>query len=102
MNRETPLQYWQSEGTGWPDLLKITLRIFTMPTSSAASERNFSTFGFIHSKLRNCLCPESVEKLVLIKTNYGASTDTGSGCWTDFDSIDDEYIVKSQSASADE
>ena len=41
-----------------------------MVASSAASlERNFSTFGFVHSKLRNCLSDESVQKLVYIKTN---------------------------------
>ena len=37
--------------------------------SSTASERNFSTFGFINSKLCNSLSPEAVEKLVYIKTN---------------------------------
>jgi hAT family C-terminal dimerisation region len=37
--------------------------------SSAASERNFSTFGFIHSKIRNCLKGDAVQKLVYIKTN---------------------------------
>jgi hypothetical protein len=37
---------------------------------SAASEQNFSTFGFIHSKLRNSLSPEeAVEKRVYIRTN---------------------------------
>lgn len=40
-----------------------------MAASSAASERNFSTFGFIHSKLRNRLSPKKVKKLVYIKTN---------------------------------
>jgi hypothetical protein len=45
---------------------------FTMATSSAASERNFSTFGFIHSKLRNFLSNGKVEKLVFMKQNYPA------------------------------
>ncbi|KAJ3250580.1 hypothetical protein HK103_003380, partial [Boothiomyces macroporosus] len=34
--------------------------------------RNSSTFGFIHSKLRNKLCPEKAMKLVYIKTNYNS------------------------------
>ncbi|KAH6569974.1 hypothetical protein BASA60_007997 [Batrachochytrium salamandrivorans] len=42
---------------------------FSMATSSAASERNFSTMGFIHTKLQNCLNVETVEKLVFIKDN---------------------------------
>ena len=43
-----------------------------MTSSSAASERNFSTMGFIHSKLRNSLRPKTVEKLVYIKCNVSA------------------------------
>jgi hypothetical protein len=38
-------------------------------SSSAASERKFSTMGSIHSKLRNCLGRDTVEKLVYVKTN---------------------------------
>jgi hypothetical protein len=37
--------------------------------SSAASEWNFSTFGLIHSKVRNCPKEDSVQKLVSIKMN---------------------------------
>jgi hypothetical protein len=40
-----------------------------MVASSAASERNFSTHGFVHSKLCNCVSEDAVEKLVYIKTN---------------------------------
>ncbi len=43
-----------------------------MATSSAASERNFSMMGFIHSKLRNSLSAKTVEKLVFIKSNMDA------------------------------
>jgi hAT family C-terminal dimerisation region len=40
-----------------------------MATSSAASERSFSTNGFIHSKLRNSLKEENVQKLLFITSN---------------------------------
>lgn len=50
--RQTGLQYWQVHGSPWPFLQDIALRLFTMATSSALSERNFSTFGFFHSKLQ--------------------------------------------------
>ena len=66
------LQYWQTDGRHWPDLHCIAIRLFSMTTSSAASERNFSTMGFIHSKLRNSLGPKTVEKLVYIKCNVSA------------------------------
>ncbi|KAH9275057.1 hypothetical protein BASA83_002771 [Batrachochytrium salamandrivorans] len=52
-----------------PELQKIAIKPFSMATSSAASERNFSTMGFIHTKLQNCLNVETVEKLVFIKDN---------------------------------
>jgi len=42
-----------------------------MITSSAFSERNFSTMGFIHSKLRNRLSPDSVNMLTYVKYNDG-------------------------------
>ena len=68
-NSKTVLQWWMADGTDWPLLQNLAIRVFTMAASSAASERNFSTFGFIHSKLRNHLSPEKVNKLVYIKVN---------------------------------
>ena len=73
--RKSPLQYWLTDGADWPELQKIALKIFRLTTSSAASERNFSTFGFIHSKLRNSPSTKSVENLVYIKTNMGTFYD---------------------------
>src|SRR5687768_8360011 len=35
------------------ELAKFAVRIISVPTSSAASERNWSTFSFIHDKKRN-------------------------------------------------
>jgi hypothetical protein len=63
------LQYWLTDGAQWPLTQRIAIKPFSMTTSSAASERNFSTMSFIHSKLRNSLSEPSVEKLVFIKTN---------------------------------
>jgi hypothetical protein len=45
------------------------LKGLSVASSSTASEHNFSTMGFIHSKLRNCLGRDTVEKLVYVKTN---------------------------------
>ncbi len=62
-----------------------------MATSSAMSKRNFSTMGFIHSKLRNSLSAKTVEKLVFIKNNMGAFY----RC-----STNDDYTSKSDSNHA--
>lgn len=67
--KKSPLEWWFTNGTDYPMLQKIAIKLFTTATSSAASERNFSTMGFIHSKLRNTLATRTVEKLVFIKSN---------------------------------
>jgi hAT family C-terminal dimerisation region len=63
------LNFWMSCGDQWPCLQKLAQQVFSMVASSAASEHNFSSFGFIHSKLRNCLSPDAIQKLVYNKTN---------------------------------
>ena len=40
-----------------------------MVASSAASERNFPAFVFVHTRQRNCLSEASVKKLVYVRTN---------------------------------
>ena len=65
----TVLQYWQSDCGHWGMLQDIAIRVFSMSSSAAASERNFSLTGFIHNKQRNRLSDEKVKKLVYIKTN---------------------------------
>jgi len=46
------LSYWAILGKQqFPLLSKIALRLFTIPISSAASERVWSVYSFIHSKL---------------------------------------------------
>jgi hAT family C-terminal dimerisation region len=73
IKRKTPMQYWLPGGLEWPvTQKKIAVKIFSLATSSAAPERNISTFGFTHSKLRNSLSSQSVERLVLLKTNLNA------------------------------
>jgi hypothetical protein len=82
------------EGKQFPVLRSVALIVFGMVTSSASSERNFSTTGFIHSRSRNSLKPENVLmlKLVYIKTNaaqlgYGSSTNENG------DSDDEQEII---------
>ena len=67
-----PLEYWLVDGYEWPELQKIATTLFSMATSSATAEQNFSTMGFIHSKLCKSLSPKTVEKLVFIKSNLAA------------------------------
>jgi hypothetical protein len=77
------LQFWRLHGQSYPNLKVVALRVFSVTASSAASERNFSTMGFIHSKLRNALGAEKVEKLVYIKTNYPQLPKHDGAFWED-------------------
>lgn len=63
-------QYWICIGSKqFEELFKVAKPIMAMICSSATSERTWSTFRFIHSRLRNRLTNERVEKLVFIYTN---------------------------------
>ena len=59
--------WWQSWSTS--KLQQLAIKVLSIPTSSAAAERNFSTFGFIHNKIRNRLKNDRVKKLVYIYGN---------------------------------
>ena len=83
------VSYWTHHGDQWPLLQKLALQVFSVAASSATSERNFSTFGFIHSKLHNRLSQDAVEKLVYIKTNSAHFTEEGTFP-ANFDESDDE------------
>ena len=72
---KSPLQYWQADGAAWLELQSICLRLFSLATSTASCERNFSAHAFVHSKLKNCLWNEKVEKLVYIRTNFNLFQD---------------------------
>ena len=65
----SPYQYWESKLI-FPKLRIIALKIFNLLATSNCVERNFNLFGFIHSKKRNSLSNEKIEKLVYIKHNY--------------------------------
>ena len=82
------LQQWITDGTDWPMLRDLAIRVFSM----AASARNFSTFGFSHSKLRNRLAPEKVKKLIYIKTN--AIQMEGTSCNVDDLSDDGDEVME--------
>jgi hypothetical protein len=67
--KTTMPQFWCSYLQDWPLFAHLALKVYSVASSSAASERKFSTMGFVHSKLRNCLGRDTVEKVVCVKTN---------------------------------
>ncbi|KAG5666067.1 hypothetical protein PVAND_017750 [Polypedilum vanderplanki] len=66
----TAKKYWNIIGRDkYPALFQVSNSIVQMISSSAIAERTWSTFKFIHSRLRNRLTNERVKKLVFMYTN---------------------------------
>jgi hypothetical protein len=66
-----PDKYWQwvNKITQLPaakEFCEVMESIFVCPSSSAGLERVFSSFGLVHTKLRNRLANDRVAKLVKI------------------------------------
>lgn len=63
-----PYTWWKGI-CGSTYLNKIAVAILSLPPSSAATERSFSTFSLIHTKKRNRLTNERAAKLLYIHQN---------------------------------
>jgi hypothetical protein len=50
-------------------LQKLTIRLVSQCASATECERNWSTFAFIHTKVRNRLTYEKLHKLVYVNYN---------------------------------
>jgi hAT family C-terminal dimerisation region len=67
---DKPKKFWEMVFKEDSKLLKpLALRIWSTPANSVPSERAFSAQNFIHTKLRNSLHPNRVDKLVFIDMN---------------------------------
>ena len=63
----TPLVWWQSQTLQLePAILSLVEQLHSARASSAGIERIFSTFGFVHSKIRNRLGTTKAAKLVFL------------------------------------
>ncbi|KAE9027351.1 hypothetical protein PR003_g6678 [Phytophthora rubi] len=70
--RTAPTDWWGNHRQFYPALFEMARKIFTIPTSSAAAERSWSTHKYIHSHLLSLLNPENFRKLVFIYSNRNA------------------------------
>ena len=61
--------WWLDCGTEAPQLQEFAIRILSQPCSASGCERNWSVFEHIHTKKRNRLEHERLEKLVYIYYN---------------------------------
>lgn len=67
---ENPVSFWAIYGSKlFPQLAPIASRLYRIVPSSAASERGWNVFGTIHTKKRNRLSTEKVEKIAFVYIN---------------------------------
>ena len=59
--------------------------VLSILTSSAAAERNWSNFGFIHSKLRAHLNNDRLKKLVALYQNLRVRKEISEDIWLEND-----------------
>ena len=65
----SPLMWWQTFCYDNAILRECALRVCSVVSVASSAERNWSIFGFIHSKPRNRLYAGKAEKLVYIYNN---------------------------------
>ena len=64
-----PPEWWWNFGGESPEFQSFAIRLLPQVASSSSCERNWSTYGFIHSLLRNRLGSKKAEKLVYIHSS---------------------------------
>ena len=52
-----------------PELAEVAMSVLSQVLSASSCERNWSSHGHIHSKVRNRLASSSLEKLVYVYSN---------------------------------
>ena len=63
------LSWWKEHSTEFPNLSLIARNILCIPASSAASERDFSTAGFVIQERRTQLNLDTVDDILFLHSN---------------------------------
>jgi hypothetical protein len=63
-----PLQFWKHNYSSYPRLARIAKRVFAVPATSAAVEREFSLAGNIVTKKRSRLSPGTVNDIIFLNS----------------------------------
>lgn len=73
----SPVAWWKGFCTS-TELAKVAVRFLELPTTSAACERTFSTYGGMHNTKRNRLTNDRAGKLVYIAQNLKLLKETAT------------------------
>ena len=67
--KTSPAAWWATFGGDTPVLQRVARRLLSQCAASSGCERNWSTFAYIHTKLRNRLSHQKLDKLVFVNYN---------------------------------
>lgn len=70
------LGWWMQNGHHFPNVALIAKKVLSLVAGSAMTEREFSSQGFIHSKLRNRLGHGTLNQCMSIRSNMKAFSET--------------------------
>jgi hypothetical protein len=59
-------QWWELYQSMFPDLAPIAIRVLAQVVSATACERNWSTFGLLHTASRNRMLPKTAADLTFV------------------------------------
>ncbi|KAH9292112.1 hypothetical protein KI387_042698 [Taxus chinensis] len=79
MHAKDPIEWWWNHGSEAPELQSFAIRLLSQVASSSSCERNWSTYGFIHSLKRNRLGSKKAENLVYIHSTLRLLTRVDPG-----------------------
>jgi hypothetical protein len=65
---DNPLLFWKEQQNVLPNLSQLAKKIFSIPASSAAVERAFSSAGVIISQRRSNTNPSMVNDIILVRS----------------------------------
>jgi hypothetical protein len=65
---QSPVAYWMSKRTTWPELSSMALDIFAVPPMSDEPERLFSSAGHTMSPRRRLMLDGTLESLLIMKS----------------------------------
>lgn len=76
----TLYEWWDQQPNEFAHLKELALVVFSLAATSTSAERTFSSWSFIHSKLRSRLLDERVKKLVSVYMNMRQLDPIQSSC----------------------
>ncbi|CAF4236834.1 unnamed protein product, partial [Rotaria sordida] len=65
---QNPLIFWQQNESIFPNLFKLARKIFAVPCSSAAVEREFSAAGQLVTQRRSALEPTTINDILFLRS----------------------------------